>query len=69
MSTTMASSLLATATTTAAATTSTGNRAPSQGGVIEGANPSKYNPKDPLTIFIIQVSLGSSNPTRFRRRV
>ncbi|KAI9166417.1 sodium/hydrogen exchanger family protein [Paramyrothecium foliicola] len=34
-----------------------GNRAPSQGGVIEGMNPSVYNPKDPITIFIIQVSL------------
>lgn len=31
-----------------------GDRAPSQGGVIEGSNPSQYNPKDPLTLFIIQ---------------
>ncbi|TQN71404.1 K(+)/H(+) antiporter 1 [Colletotrichum shisoi] len=34
-----------------------GNRAPSQGGVIEGANPSHYNPKDPITMFIIQAGL------------
>jgi Kef-type K+ transport system membrane component KefB len=34
-----------------------GDRAPSQGGVIEGMDPSKYNPKDPITIFIIQASL------------
>lgn len=33
-----------------------GDRAPSQAGVIEGANPSVYNPKDPIIIFIIQVS-------------
>ncbi|XWW99272.1 hypothetical protein V2A60_007281 [Cordyceps javanica] len=33
------------------------NRAPPQGGVIEGANPSKYNPADPITLFIIQASL------------
>ncbi|PMB63528.1 K(+)/H(+) antiporter 1 [Beauveria bassiana] len=32
-----------------------GNRAPPQGGVIEGANPSKYNPADPIILFIIQV--------------
>lgn len=34
-----------------------GQRAPSQGGVIEGSNPSRYNPKDPLTLFIIQACL------------
>ncbi|KAF1730529.1 K(+)/H(+) antiporter 1 [Beauveria bassiana] len=34
-----------------------GNRAPPQGGVIEGANPSKYNPADPIILFIIQASL------------
>lgn len=32
------------------------DRAPSQGGVIEGSNPSKYNPKEPIVLFIIQVS-------------
>lgn len=44
-------------TSSAAAATPTGNRAPSQGGVIEGANPSAYNPKDPITMFIIQAGL------------
>ncbi|KAK5654749.1 hypothetical protein OQA88_7074 [Cercophora sp. LCS_1] len=45
------------ATTAPAATPTGSNRAPSQGGVIEGANPSIYNPKDPITIFIIQAGL------------
>ncbi|GAB1316820.1 Cation/H+ exchanger domain-containing protein [Madurella fahalii] len=44
-------------TMSAAPTSTSGNRAPSQGGVIEGANPSEYNPKDPITIFIIQAGL------------
>lgn len=58
MATTTAATLLATAlTSSSVAPKSTGgNRAPSQGGVIEGANPSVYNPKDPITMFIIQVS-------------
>ncbi|KXH27084.1 sodium/hydrogen exchanger family protein [Colletotrichum nymphaeae SA-01] len=51
------SMLSATATSSAAPTSTGGNRAPSQGGVIEGANPSHYNPKDPITIFIIQAGL------------
>lgn len=56
MSVTSITSLLSAATTASSPTpTPTGNRAPSQGGVIEGANPTVYNPKDPLTIFIIQV--------------
>ena len=33
-----------------------GDRAPKQGGVIEGSNPSQYNPKEPIVLFIIQVS-------------
>ncbi|OAA52973.1 K+ homeostasis protein Kha1 [Cordyceps fumosorosea ARSEF 2679] len=37
--------------------TTDANRAPPQGGVIEGANPSKYNPSDPITLFIIQAGL------------
>jgi hypothetical protein len=40
--------------TTTAAPTQTG--APPQGGIIEGMNPVHYNPKDPITLFIIQVS-------------
>ncbi|KAL0937856.1 sodium hydrogen exchanger family protein [Colletotrichum truncatum] len=49
--------LPATATSLAAPTSTGGNRATPQGGVIEGANPSHYNPKDPITIFIIQAGL------------
>lgn len=40
----------------AGGTTEDGDRAPSQGGVIEGSNPTVYNPKDPIVIFIIQAS-------------
>ncbi|KAI5456899.1 K+/H+ antiporter 1 [Mariannaea sp. PMI_226] len=43
-------------TASAAAANST-NKVTPQGGVIEGANPSVYNPKDPLVIFIIQAGL------------
>lgn len=46
--------------TSAASATATANstsRVASQGGIIEGANPSVYNPKDPITIFIIQAGL------------
>jgi hypothetical protein len=28
---------------------------PSQAGILEGSNPSKYNPADPIVLFIIQV--------------
>ncbi|KAF4121389.1 Kef-type K+ transport system, membrane component KefB [Geosmithia morbida] len=31
-------------------------RVESQGGIIEGANPTEYNPKDPIILFIIQAS-------------
>ena len=30
-------------------------RAPAQGGILQGANPSVYDPKNPIIIFIIQV--------------
>jgi len=30
-------------------------RAKAQGGILEGENPTHYNPKDPIIIFIIQV--------------
>lgn len=39
------------------AATSATLRAASQGGILDGGNPSKYNPKDPITIFIIQVNV------------
>ena len=55
-----------TATITAKATTSTtpASRAASQDGIIGGANPSKYDPKNPIIIFIIQVE--SSTPDHAR---
>lgn len=42
-----------------------GDRAPSQAGVIEGANPTEYSPKDPIILFIVQVilNLASVVPT------
>ena len=42
--------------TMASATASSTNRAAPQGGILEDANPSVYDPKNPITIFIIQVS-------------
>ncbi|KAL4913575.1 Sodium/hydrogen exchanger family-domain-containing protein [Aspergillus aurantiobrunneus] len=32
----------------------TENRAPPQGGILEGGNPSQYDPRNPIVIFIIQ---------------
>lgn len=32
-------------------------RAPPQGGILEGANPSHYDPKNPIVIFIIQAGI------------
>ncbi|KAL8926901.1 MAG: hypothetical protein Q9208_002710 [Pyrenodesmia sp. 3 TL-2023] len=46
--------------TTSTSTTSTPTssvRAPHQGGILEGANPSVYNPKDPIIMFIIQAGI------------
>lgn len=34
-----------------------GNRATPQGGVLEGVDPSKYDPKNPIILFIIQASI------------
>ncbi|GJC98793.1 sodium/hydrogen exchanger family protein [Colletotrichum higginsianum] len=41
----------------AATPTPTGNRAPSQGGIFEGLDPSVYNPSDPIILFIIQATI------------
>ncbi|MCJ1430415.1 K(+)/H(+) antiporter [Sticta canariensis] len=38
-------------------TTSATSRAASQGGILEGLNPSKYDPKNPLILFIIQAGI------------
>ncbi|KAI9793964.1 MAG: K(+)/H(+) antiporter [Piccolia ochrophora] len=48
MSSTMASSVTP---------TPTPKPPPAQGGVLEQVNPAKYNPKDPIIVFIIQASI------------
>jgi hypothetical protein len=39
------------------ATAASTARAKAQGGILEGENPTHYNPKDPIIIFIIQVRI------------
>ncbi|KAH0104646.1 hypothetical protein KCU66_g14220, partial [Aureobasidium melanogenum] len=39
------------------ATASSTARAKAQGGILEGENPTQYNPKDPIIIFIIQAGV------------
>ena len=39
----------------AASASPTGNRVAPQGGVIEGLNPTTYDAKNPIVLFIIQV--------------
>lgn len=46
---------LSTASTTAATTTAV--RVSPQGGILEGGNPSHYDSKNPIVLFIIQVRL------------
>lgn len=55
MSTATAAIAIATNETMASATATNTFRAAPQGGIIEGANPSHYDPKNPIIIFIIQV--------------
>ncbi|KAI8668076.1 Na-H-Exchanger domain-containing protein [Fusarium keratoplasticum] len=45
------------ATTTTAAAEATGDRAPKQGGIFEGLNPTVFNPADPVILFIIQATI------------
>ncbi|EEU39445.1 uncharacterized protein NECHADRAFT_104735 [Fusarium vanettenii 77-13-4] len=45
------------ATTTTAAAEATGARAPKQGGIFEGLNPTVFNPADPVILFIIQATI------------
>jgi len=53
----MASQVTRTVTTTVASVSATSTvRAAPQGGILEGGNPSHYDPKNPIIIFIIQVS-------------
>lgn len=37
--------------------TPAGNAVPPQGGVLENVNPVDYDPKNPIILFIIQVSI------------
>ena len=53
--TTLTTASQALAAAAAAATSAGARRVPSQGGILEGANPSAYNPKNPIILFIIQV--------------
>ncbi|KOS20022.1 K(+)/H(+) antiporter 1 [Escovopsis weberi] len=48
---------MATTTTAAAAVTTTAPKISSQAGIFEHGDPSKYNPKDPTSLFIIQAGL------------
>ncbi|KAI9931416.1 K(+)/H(+) antiporter [Aspergillus wentii] len=45
------------ATTTSSASASSTHRATPQGGILEGGNPSEYDPKNPIIIFIIQAGI------------
>jgi len=73
----MASTILSTVTATviakaAAAATAAASRANKQGGILESANPSEYDSKNPIIIFIIQVhffkqSAGGYTNTRDRQ--
>ena len=58
MATPVANTVTATVTKTIGSATATSTlRAVPQGGVLEGADPSVYDPKNPLIIFIIQVPI------------
>ncbi|KAI9786527.1 MAG: K(+)/H(+) antiporter [Peltula sp. TS41687] len=48
--------LLSTASSAVVSPTST-SRATPQGGILEGGNPSHYDPKNPIVVFIIQVAI------------
>ncbi|GAE00058.1 K+ homeostasis protein Kha1 [Paecilomyces variotii No. 5] len=49
--------MMATATSTQQAAASSSNRATPQGGILEGGNPTHYDPKNPITLFIIQAGI------------
>ncbi|PHH74956.1 hypothetical protein CDD80_2737 [Ophiocordyceps camponoti-rufipedis] len=51
------SSVVSATLSSAAAASTSDNRAPPQGGVLEGANPVHYDPANPIILFIIQTSL------------
>lgn len=43
--------------TVSAATASSTSKATPQGGILEGSNPSQYDPKNPIVLFIIQAGI------------
>jgi hypothetical protein len=55
---------MATGTTTATATATSAVKVSPQGGILEGGNPTHYDPKNPLVLFIIQVWIPSTLPPR-----
>ncbi|KAI1944114.1 hypothetical protein LOZ66_000704 [Ophidiomyces ophidiicola] len=57
MASTVAQVAATTAAAAAAASATSKNRAAPQGGIFDHANPSHYDPKNPLTLFIIQASI------------
>lgn len=48
---------------TATATANSTNVVSPQGGILEGGNPTDYDPKNPLVLFIIQVDMSPSQTT------
>lgn len=58
MASTITQTVTSLATTTVSASTATSTaRAPSQAGILEGSDPSHYNPKEPIIHFIIQAGI------------
>jgi hypothetical protein len=56
MATTTVSEVVTRIITTSSGMASSTLRAAPQGGILEGGNPSQYDPKNPIILFIIQVS-------------
>lgn len=54
---TVAQTVTRTVTAAASSTSASGNRAVPQGGVFEGLNPTHYDTKNPIVLFIIQAVL------------
>jgi hypothetical protein len=55
MATTTVTEVVTMTTTATSSTASSTLRATPQGGILEGGNPSHYDPKNPIILFIIQV--------------
>lgn len=54
---------MATANVTTTATANSTNAVSPQGGILEGGNPTHYDSKNPLVLFIIQVTMSPSGET------